>query len=86
MSKSIDPRDFELNLCRLEKAVDELTKVAYGGESDKDIIVSCTEAARLLGKSTVTVSRMIKEGRLSKTTIGDSTGIRLSEIRKIKAQ
>lgn len=86
MSKSIIPRDFEFNLCRLEKVIDELTKVAYGIERDKDIIVSCTEAARLLGKSTVTVSNMIKDGRLSKTTIGESTGIRLSEIRKIKAQ
>ena len=54
-------------------------------ERDRDILVSCTEAARLLGKSSKTVSMMIRDGRLKKTTIGESTGIRLSDIWKIKA-
>ena len=45
-----------------------------------DVLVSCNEAARLLGKSNKTISIMIKDGRLTKTTIGGSTGIRLSEI------
>lgn len=84
MSNSITQRDFELNLCRLEKVVDELTKVAYCKESDTDIIVSCTEASRLLGKSKKTVSMMIRDGRLRKVTIGESTGIRLSDIRNIQ--
>lgn len=48
------------------------------------VLVSCTEAARLLGKSTKTISTMLKEGRLRKVTIGESTGIRLSDIREIK--
>lgn len=54
--------------------------------NNNDILVSCTEAARLLGKTPPTISKMIKDGRLNKTTIGGSTGIRLSEIRKINAQ
>ena len=69
---------------RIDALTDQLQR--YHQDKQNDALVSCTEAARLLGKSTVTISRMIKEGRLSKTTIGESTGIRLSEIRKIKAQ
>ena len=49
-----------------------------------DIIVSCTEAARLIGRSKKTVSMMIRDGRLRKVTIGESTGIRLSDIRNIQ--
>jgi excisionase family DNA binding protein len=45
-----------------------------------DVIVSCTEAARLLGRTTKTVSMMIRDGRLKKVTVDGSTGIRLSEI------
>ena len=48
--------------------------------NNDDILVSCTEAARLLGKSAPTISAMVKDGRLHKTTIGISTGIRLSEV------
>lgn len=48
-----------------------------------EVLVSCTEAARLLGVSNHTISVMIRDHRLHKTTIGISTGIRLSEIRKI---
>lgn len=82
----MDSRDFEHNLCRLEKIVDELTKVAYCKESDKDIIVSCTEAARLLRRSKKTVSMMVRDGRLKKVTIGESRGILLSSIQDAKAQ
>ena len=75
---------------RLEKAVVELTIVTDGlasaiKERDYGILVSCTEAARLLGKTKVTISTMIREKRLTKVTIGESTGIRLSEIMEIKA-
>lgn len=51
-----------------------------------DVLVSCTEAARLLGKSPNTISKMIHDGRLHRSVIGRSTGIRLSDIRKINAQ
>lgn len=47
-----------------------------------EVVVSCTEAARLLGKTTKTISMMIRDGRLNKVTIGNSTGILLSEIEK----
>lgn len=45
-----------------------------------EVLVSCTEAARLLGKSQNTITRMLREGRLHRATIGQSTGIRLSEL------
>lgn len=58
----------------------------WNDANNSDVLISCTEAARLLGKTPPTISNMIKDGRLHKTTIGGSTGIRLSEIRKINAQ
>ena len=51
---------------------------------EEDVIVSCNEAARLLGKSPTTISTMIREKRLTKVTVGPSTGIRLSEINEYK--
>lgn len=51
--------------------------------ADHEVLVSCTEAARLMGVTTTTVSKMIREHRLRKVTLGESTGIRLSEVRKL---
>lgn len=51
--------------------------------ADHNVLVSCTEAARLMGVTTTTVSKMIREKRLNKVTLGESTGIRLSQIRGI---
>ena len=48
-----------------------------------DVLVSCNEAARLLGRNPSTISEMIREKRLEKVTIGRSTGIRLSEIKRL---
>ena len=45
-----------------------------------EVLVTCTEAARLLGVNNNTITSMLKEGRLHRTTIDGSTGIRLSEI------
>ena len=55
--------------------------IALLKDSTKEILVSCNEAARLIGKSNKTISAMLRDGRLTKETIGKSTGIRLSEIR-----
>lgn len=63
---------------RLEAVVSRLEQTL----DQSDILVSCNEAARLLHKSPTTISKMIRAGRLAKTTIGISTGIRLSEIRE----
>lgn len=57
--------------------IDTLIKLMGG---PLDVIVSCREAARLLGKTPATISTMIREKRLSKVTIDGSTGIKLSEI------
>ena len=61
----------------LEQILERLEK------SDENVLVSGNEAARLLGVSPTTVSIMVKQHRLEKVTIGISTGIRLSDIRKI---
>lgn len=52
-------------------------------EERGDVLVSCNEAARLLGRNPSTISEMIREKRLEKVTIGRSTGIRLSEIKRL---
>lgn len=52
----------------------------WNDANNSDVLISCHEAARLLGKTPPTISKMLKDGRLHKTTIGDSTGIRLSEV------
>ncbi len=45
-----------------------------------EVLVTCTEAARLLGVNNNTITSMLKEGRLHRSVIGGSTGIRLSEV------
>lgn len=76
---------------RIEAVTKDLAMVADGLEKAiKDnydnILVSCTEAARHLGVTSNTVSRYLKEGRIEKVTIGESTGIRFSQIVELKAQ
>lgn len=76
---------------RLEAVTNDLAMVADGlekaiKENYDNILVSCTEAARHLGITSTTLSRYIKEGRLDKVTIGESTGIRYSQIVDLKAQ
>lgn len=61
---------------KLECIISKLT----GGEV---VLVSCNEAARLLGVTPPTITNMIRRHRLTKVTIGNSTGIRLSDIRSI---
>lgn len=46
----------------------------------KDRVVSVNEAARITGRTRQTISRKIREGRLSKVTRGGVTGILLSEL------
>lgn len=67
---------------RLEKSVCELENAKRG--RDDNILLSCNEAARHLGCTSSTVTRMLKDGRLRKTTIAGSTGIRLSEVMEMK--
>lgn len=45
-----------------------------------EVLVTCTEAARLLGVNNNTITRMLKEGRLHRSVIDGSTGIRLSDV------
>ncbi len=45
-----------------------------------NVLISCREAARLLGKSPATISIMLKDGRLRRTTLGENTGILLSDV------
>ena len=74
---------------RLESLAAELERVTDWMEKAirdqyDNILVSCSEAGRHLDVSPTTVSRYIREGRLHKTAIGQSVGIRLSEGLKMK--
>lgn len=74
---------------RLESLAAELERVTDGLEKAirdqyDNILVSCSEAGRHLDVSPTTVSRYIREGRLHKTAIGQSVGIRMSEVLKMK--
>lgn len=76
----------EINLsardrARIDLLVDQLER--WNGLNEGEVLVSCTEAARLLGRTSQTISQMLKDGRLRKATIGRSTGIRLSDVRDI---
>ena len=65
---------------RLYEIANELSD--YGAPQE-EILISCREAARLLHRTPSTISLMIQDGRLTKTTISGSTGIKLSEIRQM---
>lgn len=65
-------------IARLERIADTLERAVRPG--DEEVLVSGVEAARLLGRSENAVSRMVKDGRLHRVTLGASTGIRLSEV------
>ena len=66
---------------RLEHIMAELHDIISGQGPEETIIISCKEAARLLGVSPKTVSMMLRDGRLKKITIGGSTGISLHDIK-----
>lgn len=66
---------------RLEYSVSALERTLA---RDENILLSCNEAARHIGCTNSTVTRMLKEGRLHRVTIGTSSGIRLSEVMKVK--
>lgn len=67
---------------RIDNLTAELAR--YNDRFNDDVVVSCTEAGRLLRKTPVTISQWIKEGRLHKVARGASVGILLSEIRSIQ--
>lgn len=66
---------------RLESSVSALERTIA---RDENILISCTEAARHIGCTNTTITRMLKEGRLHRVTIDSSSGIRLSEVMKIR--
>ena len=74
-------QDIGLIVNRLEYSVSALERTLA---RDENILLSCNEAARHIGCTNSTVTRMLKEGRLHRVTIGTSSGIRLSEVMKVK--
>jgi len=79
--KQNQPSDSEV-IAQIFNSLDAIERKI--NERDYDILISNNEAARQLGITPNTVARMVKEGRLHRVTIGESTGIRLSEIRRKK--
>lgn len=53
-------------------------------EKIPDVLLTCTETARYLGYSLATISTYIKQGKLTKRTKGNVTGIPLRDIMKMK--
>lgn len=54
-------------------------------ERDRNILVSCNEAARHLKVSPATISRWVSIGKVEKVTIDGSSGIRMSQIEELKS-
>ena len=44
------------------------------------VLISSTEAARLLGRTRQTISSLIRRGKLRKITVGSSTGLELHKV------
>lgn len=75
----------EARLAREDRErIDKLTSILEKKEGEGEVLVSCIEAARLLGKTKATISAWIKCGKIHKTARGRSVGILLSEVRKIQ--
>jgi hypothetical protein len=74
-----------VELCAQDRArIDEMIEsVTRSQRKFKEVVVTCTEAARLLNRTPTTVSTMLREKRLHKITLGASTGIALSEIERM---
>ena len=66
----------------LERLVRELHR--QNEERIPDVLISCNETARYLGYSLATISTYIKQGKLTKRTKGNVTGIPLRDIMKMK--
>lgn len=66
--------------------LDELRSEMQRMNDDKipDVLLSCTETARYLCYSLATISTYIKQGKLTKRTKGNVTGIPLRDIMKMK--
>lgn len=66
---------------RMDALTEELVK--YNKYRETEILVGCSEAARLLKRTPATISTMLKDGRLKKVRIGCSVGIPLADIEKL---
>ena len=78
----VDKEYLDLIISTIQKHDEKVETLIRVLESKGDnVLVSCSEAARLLGVSATTITAMLKQNRLHKVRIGKSTGIRLSEIR-----
>lgn len=71
-------------VCQMKKN-NEMVETILGilEEKDRNVLVSCSEAARLLGVTPTAISLMIKQNRLHKIRLEKSTGIRLSDVREM---
>ncbi len=72
---SLSPEDREL-IKGLRKSIEGLRV--------PEVLVSCREAARILGYAYGYVSFLVRTGKLVRRTIGHSTGILLEDVMKYK--
>jgi hypothetical protein len=66
----------------LEEIKTEVRRI--NDEKIPDVLLTCSEAARYLGYTSVTISTYIKRGKLTKRTKGKVTGIPLREVMRLK--
>lgn len=82
MMTDIEEQALLIRLGHLSDTVEQVCSKMeeYLQREETEVLVSCREAARLLGVTSATVTRMLTDGRLEKKTIGESTGIPLHSI------
>ena len=86
MMTDIEEQALLIRLSHLSDTVEDVRSMLdnYLQKMEMEVLVSCREAARLLGVTTQTITRMLTDGRIEKKTIGESTGIPLGDILNLK--
>ena len=69
----------------LSSLVNELRRLNDSRPAETpDCVLSCSEAAKFLGKTRQTISRWLRDGRLRKVVRGGKAGGLLSEVKQIQ--
>lgn len=82
MEQSITLSDYDRSLIAcLTESNNRLAKALEGQKTET--VYSCMDAAKMIGVTPQTISRYIREGRITKVVRGGRVGIPESEIQKI---
>lgn len=85
MEQAINLSDYDRSL--IVSLTESNNRLAQALESQKtEKVLSCTDAAKMIGVTPQTISRYIREGRIRKAIRGGKVGIPESEIKKLTRQ